>query len=203
MPSGLGIPSYDYHSAHKPTADAPPRRRWTDGSSIAFVHDILRKPLPADYDTCDVLYADPPWQVGFGTFNERAGVDDERTYRDFTTALSRLIDGESRPIYLVTGRHALKALPDPAQVLPTRLNEDASVIVAYNVKRTRRSFGEARELLHALAVEHERVGDFCCGYGSAPRAFRRQGKTFVASDLNPSCIGYIAGHAASWAPVNG
>jgi hypothetical protein len=203
MSRGLGIPNYDYHSAHKPTVEAAARKRWTDGSSIAFVHDIIHKTLPADYDSCDVLYADPPWQMGFTAFNQRAGVDDGRTYRDFMAALSRLIGAETRPLYLVTGRHALKSLPDPAQVLNTRLNEDASVIVAYNTPRTRRSFGEARELLRALATEYERVGDFCCGYGSAPRAFRRQGKTFVASDINPQCIGYIAKHAAGWGPVSG
>ena len=194
------IPRYDYHGAHKPAVDAPSRTDWSDGSSLAFVHDLIDGPLPHAYDTCDVLYTDLPWQKGFDIFNKRAGIDDGRTYGKFMAAISGIIASgpSSRPIYLVTGRHALSLLPDAAQVLDTRLNEDAAVIVAYNMQDALESFGEARELLFSLATQHDRVGDFCCGYGSAARAFRRQGKTFVASDVNPSCIGYIADHAGNW-----
>lgn len=196
----MNIPSYDYHGAHKPTVDAPRRKRWSDGSSLAFVHDLTDGPLPRAYGTCDVLYTDLPWQKGFDIFNKRAGIDDGRTYREFMASVSGIIASipASRPVYLVTGRHALSLLPEPAQVLDTRLNEDVSVIIAYNVHETHERFGEARELLRSLAMQYERVGDFCCGYGSAARMFLRQGKTFVSSDVNPSCIGYIAAHVTSW-----
>lgn len=193
-------PRYDYHGAHKRTVDAPPRLDWSDGSSLAFVHDLIAGPLPHAYGTCDVLYTDLPWRKGFDIFNKRACIDDGRTYPEFMAAVSSIIASvpSSRPIYLVTGRHALSLLPEPAQVLDTRLNEDVSVIVAYNIHEAHRRFGDSRELLFSLATQYERVGDFCCGYGSAARAFRRQGKTFVASDVNPSCIGYIADHVEDW-----
>lgn len=195
------VPRYDYHGVHKPTVDAPRRQRWSGGSSLAFVHDLIGGSLPPAYDGCDVFYTDLPWQKGFGVFNERAGIDDGRTYRGFMAAVSGIIAGISQPVYLVTGRHAFSLLPEPARVLDTRLNEDAAVIVAYNVVLpARKRFGEARELLWSLAAQHERVGDFCCGYGSAARAFRRQGKTFVVSDVNPRCIGYIAAHVKDWEP---
>lgn len=194
------VPRYDYHGAHRPPVDALGRLRWSDGSSLAFVHDLIGGSLPRSYDDCDVFYTDLPWQKGFGVFNERAGIDDGRTYREFMAAVSGVITGVSQPVYLVTGRHALSLLPEPAQVLATRLNEDAAVIVAYNVHKIHRTFGEARELLRSLAAHHERVGDFCCGYGSAARAFRRQGKTFVASDVNSRCVGYVAAHAKDWRP---
>jgi hypothetical protein len=197
------VPRYDYHGAHKPTVDAPRCTHWCDRSSSAFVHDLIGGSLPHAYGTCDVLYTDLPWQKGFDTFNKRAGIDDGRTYREFMAAVSGVITGTTQPAYLVTGRHALSLLPEPAQVLATRLNEDASVIIAYNVPKTHKTFGEARELLRSLATQYERVGDFCCGYGSAARAFRRQGKTFVASDVNPYCIGYIATHAKDWEPIGG
>lgn len=192
------VPRYDYHGAHKPVVDAPSCDRWSDGSSLAFTHDLIGGPLPDAYGDCDVFYTDLPWQKGFGIFNERAGIGDGRTYREFMAAVSSIITRVSRPVYLVTGRHALTLLPEPAWVRDTRLNEDAAVIVAYSVPEMRKTFGEARELLWSLAAQHERVGDFCCGYGSAARAFRRQGKTFVASDVNPHCIGYIAAHARDW-----
>ncbi len=54
------------------------------------------------------------------------------------------------------------------------------------------------QLLDYLAARFDRVGDFCAGYGWVPRAFARAGKTFVASDVNPLCIGYIAAHAEEW-----
>lgn len=195
-----GIPRVDYHSALKPPVSAKPRQHWTDGSSTALVHDVATGRLPDVYKTCDVLYADLPWQAGFPVFASRARMPGKPTYKAFMVAVSTLVEAETRPVYLVTGQHAGKLLPQPAQLLPTRLAEQPSLIFAYNVKPTRQSFGVAQELLRALALEFERVGDFCCGYGGSARMFRRQGKTFVASDVNPECVGYIAEHAGEWSP---
>jgi hypothetical protein len=47
------------------------------------------------------------------------------------------------------------------------------------------------DLLHYVARYHSCIGDFCCGYGQSARIFRSEGKQFVCSDFNASCIGFI------------
>lgn len=204
MRSSLNLPASAYHSAHRPEIQGiTPQTRWRgDDGSLASVFDVTSGPLPPRYANCDVLYTDLPWQNGFDTFNERAGIKGDRTYRGFMACVSAICaDQKQRPVYLATGRHALTHLPEPDQVAPIRLNEHASVVVTYNTGKLPRKFAVAAELLRHLARQYDRVGDFCCGYGSAGKAFARAGKTFVLTDVNPSCIGYIAAHAPDWRPL--
>lgn len=198
------VPESVYHTSLKPPLTGiEPCTRWKESESFAaFVWDIMAGPLPPRYSKCDVLYADLPWQDGFDEFNRRAGVNGGRTYRGFMAAVSAVVEAQRyRPVYLVTGRHALKYLPDPDQTFSLRLDETPSLAIAYNVKHVGRSFGVADELLRYLARQHERVGDFCCGYGRSGRIFRRAGRAFTLSDVNAECIGYIAAHAAEWQPL--
>ena len=197
--SGL-IPTTAYHGAHKPPVDAPAVQMWEGERCAAFVHDILSAPtLPGSYGQCDVIVTDPPWQVGFETFNQRAGVMDDRTYSQFVARVGDLVESESVPFYLVTGRHALRKLPTPDVTLPTMLNEDVAVIVGYRPgPEMEGAYGVAPEFLHALAQRYDVAGDFCCGYGRTARVFLRAGKRAVVSDFNPHCIGYIAQNAPAW-----
>jgi hypothetical protein len=205
--AGLGIPTFDYHSAHKPpVADAPAADRVDWNGSVALVHDIVTaptdRPLPAEYDTCDAIVTDLPWANGFGEFNRRAGVKDGRTYRDFLAALARVITTRDTPIYLVTGQHAFKQLPDclpePAFSAPVRLNEYQSVVIAYRAPVPTRRWTIAQDVLLDVAASNRRIGDFCCGYGRTARIALGHGRTFVASDNNPYCIGYVAEHLPEW-----
>jgi hypothetical protein len=84
------IPTVAYHGAHEDTVDAEPLERWEGTRCVTFVHDIMSSPtLPDQYGPCDVLVTDLPWQRGFETFNERAGVDDGRTYAQFMAVCRR------------------------------------------------------------------------------------------------------------------
>jgi hypothetical protein len=189
-----------YHSVHLPRLSEGKVERWTDGKSVALVHDLLSQRLPSEYRTCDVLYADLPWQAGFAAYNKRAGVDDGRTYRDLMTKVSGMVLRETRPVVLVTGTHALKHLPKPAQQAPVRMpvaSRQPALALIYGMELDPAWAGVAGLVDH-LARRFGRVGDFCCGYGWSARAFARRGKTFVVSDYNPECIGYIAAHAAEW-----
>jgi hypothetical protein len=194
------IPTVAYHGAHKDTVDAEPLDRWEGTRCVAFVHDLITSPeLPDQYGPCDVLVTDLPWQIGFDTFNERAGVDDGRTYAQFMARVSEIVEGESVPVWLVTGRHALPKLPTPDAVLDMRLNEDTAVAVGYRPgAEVDGRYGVAPEFLHALAQMYGCAGDFCAGYGRTGRFFLRSGKRAVLSDFNPRCIGYIAEHAPGW-----
>ncbi len=53
-------------------------------------------------------------------------------------------------------------------------------------------------MLFHLAERYNRVGDFTCGYGRVGRIFSGAGKTWVMSDYNPTCIGYIGMNASGW-----
>lgn len=195
------IPTVAYHGAHKTTVEAPPVQYWKGAGVVAFVHDLLSSPvLPDEYAACDVLVTDLPWQKGYETFNQRAGVQDDRTYASFMAQVAQVVEGTTVPLWLVTGRHALTRLPKPDALLPTRLNENDAVAVGYRPGgEADGSYGVAPELLHALAQRYEVAGDFCCGYGRTGRFFVRGGKRAVLSDFNPKCIGYISQHAEAWA----
>jgi hypothetical protein len=193
------VKGIEYHSVYLDPIPALPVQRWAGHGSVAFVHDILAGPLPAEYASCDVLYADLPWRAGFGRYNQRAGVTDGRTFRQFMTAVAAVLDQHRGPAVLVTGKHALPYLPAPSQLVPLTMPvlDQPALAVLYNMAVS----GEwvtTDDLLAYLAAAYIRVGDFCCGYGRTARTFAEAGRTFVASDHNPECVGYVAAHAASW-----
>lgn len=194
------IPTVDYHGAHRAPVETLAVQRWEGSGVTTFVHDLMLSPaLPREFDRCDVLVTDLPWQVGYETFNQRAGVDDDRTYAQFMAHVSAIVEATTVPLYLITGRHALSKLPEPDAVLPMRLNEDDAVAVGYRPGgEADGKYGVAPEFLHALAQRYDVAGDFCCGYGRTARFFLRSGKQAVVSDFNGSCVGYVAGHAPSW-----
>lgn len=194
------IPTNNYHGAHKPPVEATSLQRWEGAGVVAFVHDLMTAPaLPPEFSPCDVLVTDLPWQKGYETFNQRAGVDDGRTYDTFMEGVSNIVESTTCPLYLVTGRHALAKLPKPDALIPMHLNEDVAVAVSYRPgDEADGKYGVAPEFLHALAQRYDLAGDFCAGYGRTARFFLRSGKRAVVSDFNPHCIGYIAANATSW-----
>lgn len=172
---------------------APPVDRYEIEGSVAFVHDITTGPLPEEYEPCDVLYADPPWESGFAVFNERAGVVGV-SYPELIIAVANIILASPVPVVLMWGQKALAKLPEPDQVLPGVLNGGDVSTLVYGA-----SF-EGAAGLPELASQFNRVGDFMCGYGRSGRVFREAGKAFTMSDYNAGCIGYIAMNAAGWRP---
>lgn len=196
-----------YHSAYLDAEPSQPRDWWTDGKSVAFVRDIADAydldtfQFPAEYDSCDLLYTDLPWRTGYDRYVARANVQTV-TWSVFMTAVGLKIGRWCKPAVVVTGLHARRFLPPAAQELPVRMpvaGRQQAVAYVYNAGFTTEWDG-TDELLDYLAARFERVGDFCAGYGWAPRAFVRASGSFVASDINPLCVGYIAEHAAGWKP---
>jgi hypothetical protein len=186
-----------YHSALHPAifAERVARVEHPNGS-IAMVHDVMDG-LPEEMNDCDVLYADLPWRDGFGRFNRRAGVRDDRTYPALMRAVSEALNASSAAAVMVTGKHAKRLLPPADAEVPVTLNGGPSVAYVYRMEALpmpgpNREYLPARDLLAFLADRYDRVGDFCCGYGRSGRTFIGAGKTAVLSDLNPMCIGMIA-----------
>jgi hypothetical protein len=201
------VPRTAYHSAHKPPiAGIQPVERFDTAGAYsrrlsAFVHDASIGALPPEYLACDIIVADVPWQRGFDEFARRAGMP-AATFPSFMTGVSNIIKGSvgaACPTYLITGRHALNYLPPPDVILPMRLNQDDAIAIGYRPgAETFADYGDSREFIHALTRHYERIGDFCCGYGRSGRIFLRNGKSAVLSDINPQCIGYIAGATRGW-----
>lgn len=191
MPS---LPTHDYHSQLHPPIEAEPVDRFELDGSVAFRHD-LTDGLPTEYADCDVLYSDLPWQAGMDEFNSRSGA--QTTYADFLRAVSVVVATSFVPVVLVTGRHAIKRLPTARQNIRLDLNGTPAVALVYGDERFPTA-NTATELLLNLADRFDRVGDFCCGYGRTLRLFQGSGKSWVGSDNNAKCIGYIAAHAPQW-----
>jgi hypothetical protein len=189
------MPGYPYHSALRAPEQAEPRNRFTLGDSVALVHDIAAGVLPPEFDRCDVLYAEPPWRRGVPVFNERAGIDGV-TWDAVMAGVSRVIETATVPVFLPMGKEGIKRLPKPTQQVPIVLHKFDALLNVYNDAWP--DITTTDDLTARLAIVFDRVGDFCCGYGMALRDFHRAGKTWVGSDYDPHCIGYIAANAGDW-----
>ena len=195
--NSLGIPSWPYHSGHKPPVKSTKARRVEANGSVAFTHDITRG-LPDEYFDCDVIYSELPWRNGMATYNKRAGKS--TAYADFLKAMVAVVEEGRRTVY-VTGAHALPSLPDADLIAYPRLNEWEAVALFYNFAPRSASWDTATEIILDLAKKYRRVGDPCCGYGRTLRLFAAAGRTFVGSDYNAQCIGYIGQHIEEWTNV--
>lgn len=165
--------------------------------SVAFAWDVLEGRLPKMYSECDVFYSDLAWKAGFERFNERAGVKDQRSFAQYMEAVSKIIMGTRAASVIVTGKHAERYLPNHCQALHSTLNGLPCMVYVYNTKINCKD-ETTIDILKYMASRYKRVGDFCCGYGRSGRIFARHGKSFVMSDFNPECIGYIAQNAERW-----
>jgi hypothetical protein len=190
-----GVPTVKYHSAHLPEEAAPALGRFDRDGSTALVWDITAGELPAEYEGCDVLYSEPPWVRGVDVFNARAGVSDV-TFTAVMAGIAAIVESNTRPAHIVIGKQAVKRIPKPDALVPIQLNQWAALVAVYRTEPV--PVQTSVELTAVLAARHERVGDFCCGYGRALRAFVQRGKKFTGSDYNPRCIGYIADHYGDW-----
>ena len=111
-----------------------PISRWVSERCVAFRHDVMDSPtLPAEFDVCEALIVDPPWQNGFDEFNARAGLGPGRSYKAFLARVGEIVTSTTVPTYVVTGRHAAVKLPPGEVNLFLHLNDDSAVAVGYHV----------------------------------------------------------------------
>jgi hypothetical protein len=188
-----------YHSFKRPPVWATPITYARINANVAMVHDATTGVLPDEYDACDFLYAEPPWRAGWEKFARRAG-SEPKSYGEFLDGISKIVETVTQPTVIIAGKAMRKHLPQPEQVLPVILNGGSGVLGL--VYRTRfdeiTSDIDTHDLLALCAERYDRVGDFCCGYGTTAYEFARHGKRFVVSDVNAMCIGYIAERAEVW-----
>jgi hypothetical protein len=184
--------SIPYHSAlsNGSIENAPALNRYEAADGIAFTHDLF-DPLPAEYETADCFYAEPPWPAGVKVFDERVGIAG-RTFGDLMLKVAAIIESDSRPVMMPVGKTALRKLPSPDACHQVLLPSSKAhcLLASWNWEFTpqQTTIDSALELISA----HSTVGDFACGYGHTAWLARSLGKRWIVSDYNASCIGFIA-----------
>lgn len=169
-------------------------------NSFAMYHDLTIKKLPFEFYLCDLIYSDPAWYQGLKTFNERAG--GSSTIETYYKAISDAVIKLNRATILNLGSRELKRMPKPDLVFKTYLSHATKELVytaVYNFLPELDLSGMTNyQILKLLSNSFDRIGDFNCGYGNSGKIFVENGKSFVMSDYNKKCIGYIASEYQNW-----
>ena len=180
-----------YHTALKSKFDTKyvSSSNIVSGKNYLFLkNDIMKTGIPSDIYKCDVVYGEPPWPHGFNVFNERAAVEDRRTYKDFARSLSEQIKLIKKPFYMTAGKTLIKLLPSNAGTLPIKLNGNDAFVVWWFDKFNENP-GTNLDVCEMLAKKYSSMGDWCCGYGTPLMAFLKSGgKSVVGSDYDGKCI---------------
>ena len=158
---------------------------------IILKNDIIEDGLPAEFDSCDVLYAEPPWPHGFHVFNKRAGVSGIN-YGDLAKSIEKIIAEKKKPTFILLGKQMLKKLPKPDNIYDTILNGNEAMIAVWGASYDGPKNNTA-EICKHLGGQYKLMGDFTCGYGACIRNFLSGGGSgFVASDYDGKCVTVMA-----------
>ena len=157
--------------------------------SVAFHHDVINSDsLPKEYDNCDVLYSEPSWSGGIEKFDTRANT--KTTYDSYANAINNIIEKKNIPIFLIVGVKDSKKLIKPDECHETKIHNAPARLNVYNWNY-KGSLKNNYSIINHLSNYFNCVGDFSCGYGNTGEIFLRNNKSFVMSDYNKKCIGYI------------
>ena len=174
--------------------DVEPCMRFVADKGVILTSDIVTQDLPKEYIDADVLYTEAPFPAGFDYFNEKAGVDDDRSYDNLAKAISGIIELQI-PTFLVSGKIMLNKLTDEDNITEIYLSGRGCKVYLsiFNVKELPNVSIDCRstdKLIKSLALNYDRIGDFMCGYGQNVLDFMDYGgKGFVASDHDSRAIG--------------
>ena len=189
-----------YHSAYNEEENLESIERFENEMIVALRHDV-RQPLPEEFNSCDLLYTEPPWKAGFERFNKRAGVSGG-TFRDLMLTLAGVLYEAPVPAVMVCSPTVLNELPTRTDEMPVLLNGAADArMCGWGLSfETLRENGVRTQIdaLTLFAEEYSKVGDPMCGYGDAGKVFAAAGKGSVLSDYNGKCIAYIRDHYPDW-----
>lgn len=171
---------------------------YRDGWGEAFVHDVARRGLPIEIMRADAIYGEPPWEHGYRTFNERAGVFDAPPWAPFMRTLGEEVRRFGKPTAMTAGIRAAK-LFKPDTVVPIDLNGGKATICLWGMDLPPEVRTSEEVILH-MASCFTTIGDPFCGYGRTGSLVRSAGGRFILSDYNAFCIGFISKEAHSWGP---
>lgn len=176
-----------------------PGEVWQAGTGRVAVHDIC-EPLPAFMHAADVLFVDPPYDLGaLNAFYTKAGrTDYHASFDHFADAFfQRVAEIAPETCYIEIGNRQIEkwaarlaALYPVAQRWPvvyykkhpTNIIRGGATPTALNLT----GMDEAKCIdLIARAEEYSVIGDLCMGRGLVGLAAQRAGRPFVGTELNP------------------
>jgi hypothetical protein len=167
----------------------PDNRRYPIENSVVFKHDIAADGLPADYESCDVIYSEPSWKKGMPIFNQAAQA--HTNFAHYIKVIAEITKTINKPVFLTGGREVESVFNHADSITPITLNGDKARLFAFNTNFCVPTNTKAEEVIVMLAKAFNRVGDFCCGLGRTGVVFSAYDKSFVMSDINGKCIAAI------------
>lgn len=181
-------------------------RRVTNSKVTAILHDLIgTQRLPAEFDTCDLIYAEPAFsQKDIAVFLERVGKT--ATGHEHQQMLYPLgVAARERPVVLIGGREIKSHMPTPTSEHPIRFDGPGkdgrginAKVYVWNLEFPKAWPATTTALLRYLAEVYDCVGDPCCGFGNTGLKFVQAGKRAVLSDHDPACLRYVADHMKLW-----
>lgn len=174
---------------------------WRAGTGRVTVHDICQ-PLPALARQADLLFVDPPWNLGnLNAFYTKAGRDDyHREFGRFAdTFFQRVAEVAPATCYIEIGNQnvadwttrlaALYPVVERWPVTYYRKHKNQTNIIrgaAVPASLDLTGMDEAACIdLIARAESYAVIGDLCMGRGLVGLAAHRAGRPFVGTELNP------------------
>lgn len=175
-----------------------PGEVWGTGESRVAVHNIF-DPLPAFMNLADLLFIDPPWNLGnLNTFYTKAGRNDyQDSFSDFARVLFiRIAQIHPRVCFIEIGKQNVdlfeslmsELYPAVQRFAVTYYRKYPTYILrggesAGNFDYTGIDEAKCIELI-AKNEDYQVIGDLCMGRGLVGLAAYKAGKTFVGTELN-------------------
>ena len=153
--------------------------------------DIWKGDLPKDYDECDVFYTEAPFPHGFGHFNEKAGIEDDREYVQMGYLIYDKIIATGKPTFLISWKTLINKMP-LCEYRQIKLDGRNCTVWVSFWNGAQSNAESTYELTSQLAQQYNCMGDFMCGYGQNVIDFvQNGGDKFVASDVDSRAVGVL------------
>ena len=154
----------------------------------AYVHNI-HDGYDDRWSSADVIYTEPAWRTGYAKFMRSAGQSPEG-YDEYLDDIRRACLKFGKPAYVVAGKSMLRTLK-PHFSYPVKLSEHGcdAYICVYNFEDLTEDETNTA-LIRRLCGTYKTICDINCGCGNL-LAFANPDNSFIFSDVNAECIGYI------------
>lgn len=191
---------WEYGGAYERYPIPPEGWKFDDGSTVK-VHNIF-DPLPAFVKKADLLFIDPPWNLGnLNTFYTKAGrTDYQDSFEKFYKRLFECIrEIDPHTCYVEIGKqHLAEFIMEMKSIfrhvtfynsMYYRKKENMCYVICGSQKRKRKQFldyMDEEEIIKWICENenYDIIGDLCMGRGLVGWYAYKAGRKFVGTELN-------------------